>query len=60
MVLMRCILYIVVIQCSLREVDKEIRKEYDAIRKVHMHLDDDHDGNVDTQESAEVTCLSAD
>lgn len=38
---------------AIREADKEIRREYEAIHKVHMHLDDDHDGSVDMRESAE-------
>jgi len=45
-------------KCALRLADQDILKEYDAIRKVHMHLDDDHDGSVDTRESAEVTFVS--
>ena len=44
----------VVTQTAIREADKEIRREYEAIHKVHMHLDDDHDGSVDMRESAEV------
>ena len=40
---------------ALREIDKEIQREYEAIHKVHMHLDDDHSGTVDKQESAEVS-----
>jgi len=39
----------------LREIDREIQREYEAIHKVHMHLDDDHDGTVDKEESAEVS-----
>ena len=40
---------------SPREIDKEILQEYEDIHKVHMHLDDDHDGTVDKKESAEVS-----
>lgn len=45
-------------QTALREVDKELQREYEAIHLVHMHLDDDHDGTVDMRESAEVCLLS--
>ena len=40
---------------ALREIDKEIQREYEAIHEVHMHLDDDHSGTVDKHESAEVS-----
>ena len=42
-------------QTAIREVDREVRREYEAIHLVHMHLDDDHDGTVDMRESAEVS-----
>lgn len=43
---------------ALREIDKEIQREYEVIHKVHMHLDDDHSGMVDKKETAEVSSLT--
>ena len=50
-----CLFICIAAPSALREIDKEIHREYEDIHKVHMHLDDDHSGTVDKHESAEVS-----
>ena len=35
-------------------VTEQTRLEFDAVQKLHIHLDDDNDGDVDFSESEEV------
>ena len=48
--------------CNLlvESLDEKEKLNLDAIARIHRHLDDDKNGNVDLQESIEVSLISRD
>jgi len=50
MIVLAIVLNFMLVLCN---VDKKFDKSYAAVKDVHRHLDDDHDGNINTKETAD-------